>query len=152
MNAAHLHLVLNHIPVLGAIISFVLVLAILVKKDPGLKSLSLWWFVLIGALGAVVYLTGEPAEESVEHLSWFQENFVERHEDTALWALIVTEVLALMGVFGLYLQKKKHTTPVSFWRVAIVVAGINLAFMGWTANLGGQIRHTEIRDTQPGQH
>lgn len=151
MNLAHLHLVLNHIPVLGAVVSVVLTLVVLAKKDAGVQKLTLWWLILMGVLGGLIYLTGEPAEEAVEHLSWFQESFVDRHEDAALWALVVSEVLGLMGVFGLYLQKKKLATSIRFWQAAMIVAVISLILMGWTANLGGQIRHTEIRETSSGQ-
>ena len=67
MDAAHLHLMLNHIPVLGTAFGMALIAWALFRKSEELKRVSLGVFVIIALLAVPAYLTGEPAEEIVEH-------------------------------------------------------------------------------------
>jgi hypothetical protein len=87
-----------------------------------------------------VYFTGEPAEELIEHLAGFSEPLVERHEEAALIATIGISILGLSAVAGLTLR-------VGTWypKAVLLLTLVVAALMGWTANLGGQIRHSEIR-------
>lgn len=62
MNPAHLHLMLNHIPVLGTAFCMVLVGSALIQKSEELKRVSLGAFVIVALLAIPAYLTGEPAE------------------------------------------------------------------------------------------
>ncbi|MGZ3742493.1 MAG: hypothetical protein ACXWRE_03330 [Pseudobdellovibrionaceae bacterium] len=149
MNAAHWHLLLNHIPVLGGIASLGFVCLGLYKKDKSILNLSLQWMILIGLISLPAYFTGEPAEEVIEHLPGFSESLADSHEKWALYSLLATELLALLGIFGLF---KFRTTPPltknsekNFWKVTLLLAFINMVLMGLTANIGGKIRHTEIR-------
>ena len=41
MNTPHLHLLLNHVPTVGTVIAFGLFLLSFVRKDDGLKRVSL---------------------------------------------------------------------------------------------------------------
>jgi hypothetical protein len=145
MDAAHIHLILNHIPVLGAIATLGLVVLADFKKDQTLMKLSLQVMILIAVFAIPVYLSGEPAEEIVEHLPGVAESFIETHEDTAKFALVITGLLGLMGLWGLYSVRKNSAIDKKLLRGIQVVAVVNLAVMLITANLGGQIRHTEIR-------
>jgi hypothetical protein len=68
-----------------------------------------------------------------------------QHDDAAGFAFTgsaIVGVLALSGLIGF-----RGGKPVKKWFSALMLAGaIGVAgLMIWTANLGGQIRHTEIR-------
>ncbi len=65
MNAAHWHLILNHIPLIG--IGFVILLMIiaLARKSQELKNVALIFTVIVALWGIPAYLTGEPAEDIV---------------------------------------------------------------------------------------
>jgi hypothetical protein len=56
-------------------------------KSEELKKMSLWVFVLVALVALPVYLTGEPAEEVVEHLPGVAESFIESYEEMTqpLW-------------------------------------------------------------------
>jgi hypothetical protein len=144
MNGAHLHLILNHIPVLGAVASVAFILLAIRSGEKPLITLCLQWLVLIGVLSVPVFLSGDSAEEAVEHLPWFLESLLERHENMALLSLICTGALGLIGLLGL-LKSRKGPLPKGFWVTALAVSLINMGLMLATANLGGQIRHDEIR-------
>jgi hypothetical protein len=58
-----------------------------VRKSEEIKKMCLWVFVLGAVVALPVYLTGEPAEEVVEHLPGVAESFIESHEEMTqpLW-------------------------------------------------------------------
>jgi len=66
MNLAHLHLVLNHLPVLGTGFGLALLIFGLWRRSDELKKTALGVLVLVALAAVPVYLTGEPAEELVQ--------------------------------------------------------------------------------------
>ena len=149
MNGAHFHLITNHIPVLGAIASLIFLSWAAFKNDRSLTAFSYQFIVLIGLLTLPAYFSGEFAEEIVEHLPGISEDIIEAHEDFGKYALIATEVLAAIALYGLFLFRKNAEKAMKFWKVILIFAIINTLIMLQTANLGGQINHPEIRDTSP---
>ena len=103
MNGAHLHLLINHIPVLGTFFGLALLAFGVWKRSDDLRKAALGTLVIV-ALGAVAaYLTGEPAEDVVKGLPGVSRPLMSRHEDAAGIALggaIVLGVLALGGASG----------------------------------------------------
>jgi hypothetical protein len=77
MDWGHLHLMLNHVPVLGAPALLALLAWSWGRKQPEGVRLSLWSTVALGAIALAVYLTGEAAEEMVESLPTFNHDMVE---------------------------------------------------------------------------
>lgn len=145
MDAAHIHLMLNHVPVLGAFATLGLIILADFKDDAAFTRLALQFMVLMGILTLPVYFSGEPAEELIEHLPGVAESFIEEHERFAKFGLALTELVAVIGAVGLYTIRKKPDSIKSYWRSIEVVAFANVLLMIATANLGGKIRHTEIR-------
>ena len=144
MSLTHLHLMLNHIPVIGLLIGIGLLGTAIAMKKSDLAKASLGLFVVLGVISVVVYLTGESAEEAVENLAGFSETITERHEE---FALVATVVIGTLAAFSLGVLALFRTKPLPRW---ITLSGFALAlitsgFMGYTALLGGQVRHTEIR-------
>ncbi|MPZ20825.1 MAG: hypothetical protein GEV06_23395 [Luteitalea sp.] len=96
-------------------------------------------------LAVPVYLSGEPAEEAIEHLAGVSEALIEQHETWAAGALVGVEGLGVLGLIGLFLLRRNPVLPTRFLGTTAIVLIITTAVLAWTANLGGQIRHTEIR-------
>lgn len=145
MDMAHLHLVLNHFPILGLPFAALLLVIALYRKDEFLSRLSFVLFIAFFLLGTVVFLTGEPAEELVENIKGVSEHFIEEHEEAALNALLAMGITAVLSLFCLTLGRKQGVRswgPKTVLAVAIVTTGMLI----WTANLGGQVRHSEIRE------
>ena len=68
MNAAHWHLVLNHIPLIGiGFVALLMVIAFL-RKSSELVSVSMVLAVIVALFAIPAYLTGEPAEEVVSRI------------------------------------------------------------------------------------
>jgi hypothetical protein len=144
MNSIHLHLLLNHVPVIGALLGLALLSVAYLRRSDELGKFALGAFAALGAVSVVVFLTGEPAEEIVEKLPGFSEALTERHEEAALVATIVMGVVGFLSLIGLVVFRSR---TLARWVVptALVLALGATATIGYAANLGGQIRHTEIR-------
>lgn len=93
-----------------------------------------------------MYLTGEGAEEAVERLPGVSEAIISKHEEVAQWALISVVATGIMALIALFSFKRPAVTRIS----KILVLLLSIATGGsmvQTAHLGGQIRHTEIRNS-----
>ncbi len=145
MSWAHIHLALSHVPVIGLLIVLLLLAVARLRRSPELTRASYMLLVLMAASAVVVYLTGEPAEELVENLSGFSEAIVEEHEEVALIATIGTVVLGLVALVGLIRFRGPRIAPAWYGRGVVLLALLMGGVIAWTANLGGQIRHSEIR-------
>jgi uncharacterized membrane protein len=145
MSPAHLHLVLNHIPVLGTIFGLALLGYARYRREEAVTRAALGTFVAVALLALPAYFTGEPAEEAVEHAPGVAEQAIETHEAAALPALIGVEALGVIGTGGLLLARGGRPVSRAATGAALAVAVATAGLMARTANLGGQIRHPEIR-------
>ena len=146
MNYAHLHLMLNHIPVILFPAGVLLLAYGMIAKDDRLKRLSFVVFVLVALATIPVYLTGGEAEEVVEDLPGIVEHNIEEHEEASTQAFIAAEIAGAFCLVALIAYRRR---PLPGWTVgtgfvlSLIVAGL----MAYTSNLGGHIRHPE---TSPG--
>ncbi len=143
MNSAHIHLFLNHVPVLGTVFGLLILAFGFVRKSDEVKQTALGIFVLSALVTIPVYLTGEPAEEIVENLAGVSEAIIEQHEDWAFYALILMEITGALALLNLVFFNRSFAKQ--FLAVTTLSAVIAVASISWTASLGGQIRHTEVR-------
>jgi len=144
INPAHIHLALNHVPVLGVLFGTILLAMGLWRRNDTIRRTSLVVLLLTGAAAGAVYLTGEPAEELIENAAGVSEKRIERHEDAAA---VATSGAALLGGGALVLLRRARRTGLMSSRLLVAIFGLALlttVLMAWTANLGGQIRHSEI--------
>ena len=145
LNPAHVHLLLNHIPVMGVLFGLLVLLIGFYWKNDQVKRASFVVLVVAALAAGVVYLNGESAEEVVEGMPGVTETVIEPHESAALWALILTALTGVLAILGLYAGRgaRRLSTPLTMAILLLVL--ISGVAMARTANLGGKIRHTEIR-------
>jgi uncharacterized membrane protein len=144
MNAAHLHLMLNHIPVLGTAFGLALLAWGLIRRSDELRRASLGVLVIVALFAIPAYLTGEPAEEAIEHLSGVNEDAIEEHGEAAKFAFAGDLVLGAIALGGLIVFRGSRFAPAWLDILVLVLAVLVFAMMVRTANLGGHIRHPEI--------
>ena len=145
MNPAHLHMVLNHIPLVG--IGFVILLLIiaLFRRSNELTNISLIFVILIAFLTIAVHQTGESAEEYVKGKPGSSDELVLTHDYAADLAFVFVEAvgaLALITLAATRYYKKRVKVLVILTLLSLFVAG---GLMIRAANLGGKINHPEIR-------
>ncbi|MFZ5625353.1 MAG: hypothetical protein ACOY71_13170 [Gemmatimonadota bacterium] len=145
LSATHLHLMLNHLPVIGTGLVLLIMLWGVVRRSRDVLLTGLGLTVLLALAAPVVKKTGEDAEEQVEKAAWFDEDMVHEHEErgeTAVIVLMVTGVIALAGVVTA--RGGRDVRPVVAYAATAFLAA-SAALMAWTALAGGRIRHEEIR-------
>ena len=144
MDAAHLHLILNHAPLFALVFAALGLAWAVFRADGGVARASLGLLVLAGLLVVPTYLTGEDAEDIVEDQVGVSHDAIEEHEDAALGAAIATGIVGLIALVVLVLFRRgevPRTATVSMLVLTLAAAG----WIGYVANLGGQINHPEIR-------
>lgn len=145
MSDLHLHLVLNHFPVIGLIIgTLVLLFGFLLRKEQ-IKETALGIFIFSAIMAIAVNYTGEGAEHAIENLPGIDEQYIETHEDAAELFLIMLLVLGGTSLVTLFLAIKKMKLAV-YGYILIILLIIATAFAAKDVGTsGGEIRHTEIR-------
>jgi hypothetical protein len=145
MDPGHVHLMLNHLPVLGAPALLALLAWGLAGRVPAITRGALGLTVALAAITGVVYLTGEAAEELVEGLPTFQERLVERHEAVALWATLILIATGCVAAAALWRSRAGQATSLALTRVVLVGLLASTVAAGVTAWTGGPIGHPELR-------
>lgn len=145
MNWAHVHLIINHIPVIGVPGVILLLAYALARKSKEVKMVSFGLLVLIALMTLAVYFTGDGAADVVKKIPGVTEAFIDRHEEMADLALVLTELLGVLSLAGLIILRRSGSIPKWLAVMVLLASLITAAVVGLTANLGGQIRHTEIR-------
>jgi len=151
MNAAQIHLALNHAPLFLSIIGGVILILGLIRKNESFKTISLYMLVAAALFTAPVFLTGEGTEELIENLPGVNEGAIEEHEEMAKIAMILIAVTGAVALFGLFL-KKNETISKFVFGAAVILSLASFGTMAQTAHLGGLIRHSELQNGTAGNN
>ena len=149
MNPAHLHLLLNHIPVLGVGFGLAVLVWATLRPRPEFVRLALVVFVVSALATIPTYLSGEPAEDAIEGVAGAIEPWVKPHEQAALVSLVLVEGLGVLGLVALWSARRAASPSRPMMMASLVLAIATAGSLAYTANLGGLIRHTEIRRGAP---
>ncbi|MBX3032959.1 MAG: hypothetical protein KF865_03475 [Bdellovibrionaceae bacterium] len=149
MNLAHVHLILNHVPLMTMPVALIFLLYGLWKPNTDMKRFALFILVLTAASALPVYFTGEPAEKIVKHWPGVAKALIEDHEEAAEISLIITMLAGALSALALFAERRPCSKKlIPLVTVACLAAVGSLAY---TANLGGKIRHPEISNPGPAQ-
>lgn len=153
LTPAHLHLAINHAPIIGLAVACIPVLTgILFRSRGALASGLVCVLLCVGTVPAIME-TGEEAQES------FVDGSIEpemdaagksalrehsRHARTTAPVAYAAGLLALVSLIGLVKFPRQAA-----WLAWAVLAGnaATIALAVWTAEAGGRIRHPEFRST-----
>ena len=138
---AYLHLLSNHFPILGSLFGVLLLVVALVKPNLN-TTLSAYLILLVSGIGGIVaYFTGEPAEESIEHVAGISHKLIHVHEEMAENALIFVFLLTAAAVVGLWAERAQWKSARKIERFTLVIGIIAFILFAFTGYLGGHIRH-----------
>ena len=147
MDWVHLHLALNHVPVLGTVFVGLLLGAALFRKSDELKRVSLVGFVALVVVSIPIKFTGDFASEKLAGAEWLDKSRMAAHEQSADQATTCMFLLGLAAGFGLWQGRGgRKVRSVTLW-VVLALAAVTFLLMARTANSGGELRHEEIRQT-----
>ncbi len=147
MNDAHLHLVVNHFPIIGTILGLGILITGIIFKSNSVKNTAYVLFIVAAIFAAFSMATGEGAEEMVENMPSIGKEIIHEHEEMAEKLAIVLYALGVISLIGLFMNYKNKAKAKFVSYIAVVVAVIGVFFAQQTGTTGGEIRHTEIRAT-----
>jgi len=148
---AHLHLALNHVPIIGLAVACLPVLVGILFHSRGALASGLLAVILCAATMPAIMETGEGAQESfvdgsiepgmdVAGKAAFREH---SHRAKATAPVVYAAgILALVSLLALI--KFPRQAAWIGWAV-LLGSAISIALSVWTAEAGGRIRHTEFR-------
>jgi uncharacterized membrane protein len=145
MDAAHLHLLLTHFPIVGTIIGIGIMAYGQLSKNDEIKKVALGTFILMAILTIPVFLTGEGAEETVEHMAGVSEQLIENHEELAEIAIWLMGFLGILSLVNLFAIIKKFPFAKSISLITLIVSLGTFGLFAKVGSTGGEIRHTEVR-------
>ena len=145
MNNAHLHLVVNHLPIVGLLIGTLVLVAGLFMKKSEVKLTAFGIFIFSAAASVIANYTGEGAEEAVEHLSGISETLIHTHEEYAESFLTLTLILGGVSLLGFLAEIKKFRYANYLTILILLLAISDNVIAKYVGTSGGEIRHSEIR-------
>lgn len=147
MNDAHLHMIVNHFPIVGPILGLLVLIGGLFFKNTPIKNTAYFLFIIAAVFAVFSMATGEGAEKVVKDMPGIGREIVHEHEELAEKFAIILYLLGAVSVFGLITNIKNHPKATFFSYSIAVIALVAILFSAKVGTSGGEIRHTEIRDT-----
>jgi hypothetical protein len=148
MDLAHIHLLLNHFPTIGMIIGGGLFLLSLITKSDDLKRASLVVLLGIALISIPTYMSGNGAQDAIKAEPGVSKSLIETHEGAALEAIAFMEVTGALAWLGLWQLRRLSRVPGWNLGLILVLTLVTFGLMARAANIGGEIRHAEIRAGQ----
>ena len=150
-NPAHLHVIMNHVPTVGFGLGLLLFIIALISRSHDLERASLGIFFVVALVSIAVYVTGNAAEGVLRgadatpaYPPGVYSQSIRAHEDAALLAFVFIELTGFFSWLALWQWRQRPTLP--SWNLpAVLMLGlVAFAFVARAAEIGGNIRHTEI--------
>lgn len=144
MNAAQIHLITVHVPIVGCWGLTILFVLSRLLRDDRLFEICCWLLLTILLLATAAYFSGPPAYELLKAHYSVEKETVEFHAMLARSCLLAMVVLSM--IVGNALMQRYQGESIPRWqRTLIVIATLAMAIF-WTiaAHWGGLIRHPEI--------
>ena len=144
LNAAHLHLVLNHVPTLGAFVAVGLLLMALIRRNEALQQIGLEVLFIIAVVTLPVFVSGASARPALKNGPAFSDTAVRGHLDAAIAGFTVIELAGFAAWLALFQSSRRGHAARSLVTAATALLVVALLLMGRAATLGGEIRHPEM--------
>ena len=145
MNDAHLHLIINHFPIIVPIIGTLILLVGIFTKSDVVKRTAFGVFIFGAILTFPAMYTGEGAEDIAEKIAGITKDIIHEHEEKAETFAIISYILGLVSLIGFWANYKQKSFA-NWVAIAVLALGLVGLFLGKaTGTSGGEIRHTEIR-------
>ena len=146
-DIAHVHLLINHAPTIGAILALFLLLLSFARKNEHLRKVSFEVFFLIALATIPVYESGVAAAEGFKNQPELAMA-IGLHQDAALNAFVLIEITGFLSWLALWQIRRIGRATSGMIGAVVLFAVLNLAVVALAANLGGDIHHPEILQSE----
>jgi uncharacterized membrane protein len=144
---SHVHLILNHFPTVGFVMTLAFYAIGLTANNDGVKRGALAAFVICSIVVVPTYVTGAAAmwALTVPPIPEISKAVINAHRDMALATLFGVGFTGAAAWIELWRYRYVgRFSRISLWLI-LAFALITLAIMAETGHRGGQINHPEIR-------
>jgi uncharacterized membrane protein len=143
-SGAHLHLLVNHAPIFGALFAFVLLVASFFAAPDVLRRTAFVVLIATAIAGVVANKSGDAAEDAIRGMPGVKREVIHAHEEMGDKAYLLAGVLGVLALAGL-VRWRRRPVPAGATLVAVLATAFVGGAMIYTGLLGGRIRHTEVR-------
>jgi hypothetical protein len=144
LSGAHPHLLVNHVPIMGAFFGLALLIASYVFAADGLRRTAFAVLVVTALAASASDLSGDLAEDAVKGLPGVTREVIHTHKEMAEKAYYVAGVVGALAL-GALVRWRRTPVPAGATHVILVGAAVVSGLMAYTGLLGGRVRHTEVR-------
>ena len=144
MSGVHLHLLVNHAPILGAFFALALLVASFLFAPDVLRRTALAVLVGVGLAGAMANYSGEPAEDAIRGFPGVRREVIHEHEEMGELSFYAAAAIGVLAL-GALIRWRRAPVPRVAALGALAGAAVVSGMMAYTGLLGGQVRHTEVR-------
>jgi hypothetical protein len=154
LTPTHLHLLLNHFPIIGFMIGLAVFVMALIVKSEHLRVASLVVLVAISIIAIPTYITGNAAGEVICGVAanlpgackdGTPRFLIDQHEAAALIALFWMVLTGGLAWLGLWQWRRFGVEGKWTDRLTLLFGVIATAAVSRAGQIGGEIRHPEIR-------
>lgn len=149
MNPIHLHLLINHLPIIGIAIGAIILLVGIIYNNKTVTLTAAWLLLVCSFSTWPVNMSGEKAEHALDANANFDAERIEHHEEQAKYFLFSGFATFLAASAFLISNRRKQNllTKYSNYLIYILlIASLTAVYFSIGAGTsGGEIRHEEIR-------
>ncbi len=144
LSGAHIHLLVNHVPIFGSILAVVLLIASRVFAGDVLRRTAFVVLAATALAAAAANYSGEPAEDAIKGFPGVTRAQIHEHEEVAENAFRVALVVGVLAL-GVLVRARRTPVPRSATVIVFIGAVAVCGMMVYAGLLGGRVRHTEVR-------
>ena len=144
MDWDHLHIMINHFPVILAVTGALAALLGTVRGRRGVWLYATASLTIAGLTAIATYFSGLQAEDVLRHAWYIARGAIHTHEDAALVATIATAVAGLVAAVAwrrLVRYPREITLPGGLRTLVVLTALASAGSIGYASWLGGRITH-----------
>jgi len=145
LSPTHIHLLLNHFPTIGFSIAIGLFIGAIVSRSDDLKKGALTVLVAVAIMTFPVYVSGNAAEEAIRGMPDVSKAIMDTHEGAALLSFVGMEITGVIAWLALWQLRRAGKVSVRTMGIVLLFAAVTMGLVTRAANIGGEIRHPEIR-------
>ena len=149
LSSGHLHLALNHLPILGLPLAAVTAVWGLATNNRGTLRAGLALVVVCAAATLVVMGTGNGASDDYDGADFIDSDgyaWMTEHGERAFQAAAASYAAGVVALAGFVVSFFSERFSRGFGWLAIAAAAVAAALSVWTADAGGKIRRPDFRD------
>ena len=151
MDPLQLHLLVNHLPIIGALTALIVVVIGVLRKNVAVRTVGLSLYAVMALAVLPTYFSGEGAEERVENIAGISHDVIHEHEESAELSLIMMLVAAAVALATVVAQWKGMSIASTLSYLFVVIALITAIQIALTGHEGGKIRRPDLGAPAPAQ-